>query len=372
MKKIGFIVNPLAGIGGSVALKGSDGEEIVERAFELGAVCKSPERAISALKKLQPLKDKIEIVTCPEEMGENEAKSCGFLPVVIGSSFQRRTQASDTIHFAKEMLARNVEMILFAGGDGTARDIYDAVGTELPVVGIPAGTKMHSGIYATSPEDAGELAFLYLSGKQLKVKELEVMDIDEEAFRRGVVKAKLYGYLKIPDAPNFTQGTKGGGHQADDQFYLKGIAERIVTEMEQDIFYLVGSGTTCRAIMEKMGLENTLLGVDVVLNKKLVMKDVTEHQLLELLEQGKQSKIIVTPIGGQGYIFGRGNQQLSSRVIRKVGIKNVLVIATPSKIQSLPQHRLHVDTGEKEVDSMLKGAVRVISALNEVAVLEIV
>lgn len=371
MKKLGFIVNPLAGIGGKVALKGSDGMDIVQKALELGAQQLSPKRAMDALQKITPFREDIDILTCPGEMGEDEAKACGFIPTVIGEKHEGLTTAVDTKEGAKAMLKMNVDMILFAGGDGTARDIYDAVNDQIAVVGIPTGTKMHSGVYAVSPAAAGDLTAMYLMGKIIRTTELEVMDIDEDVFRQGSVQAKLYGYLKVPNAPNYTQNVKGGGHGTDDKFAMQHIARRIVEDMKEDVIYLIGSGTTCRAVMEELNLPNTLLGVDVVRNKELIASDANEQQLLELLDSSS-SKIIVTPIGGQGFIFGRGNQQLSSEVIQKVGVNNVIIIATPAKIQSVPEQQMRVDTNDLVTDEMLRGPKRVVTGYTDIAVLEII
>ena len=371
MKKLGFIVNPFAGIGGSVALKGSDGDEIVEKALALGAVQKAPTRAVQALEELKPYKDSFVLITCHGDMGENEAVAAGFDPQIIGDELGERTKAQDTCNAALKMEEENVDLILFAGGDGTARDIYDTIGTRIPVVGIPAGTKMHSAIYASSPKAAGSLCAMYLNDIVKKTTELEVMDIDEDAFREGKVIAKLYGALKVPNEPNLTQGMKSGGHASDDSAYLDGISDYVVDDMKEDTLYIIGSGTTCQPVMDKLGLENTLLGVDVVQNKRLLAKDVTENQLKEIVKD-KKAIIYVTPIGGQGYIFGRGNQQLSGEVIRMVGTDNVRIIATPSKINSLPKHQLRVDTGDVEVDEMLKGPKRVICNRAEISILDIV
>lgn len=371
LKKIGLIVNPLAGIGGRVALKGSDGADVVKKALALGAVRLSPKRAGEALKELLPVMDQFQLVTYPGEMGEDEAKLLGFSPTVVGSISKGNTTAEDTKHAARDMLNQSVELIIFAGGDGTARDMFDAVGTEVPVVGIPAGVKIHSGVYGSNPTAAGQLAALFISNKVKKLAELEVMDIDEEAFREGVVRAKLYGYLKTPDEPKYTQGAKASSGGVSDEVFYQAIAERIIKEMQPGKLYLVGSGTTPRAIMEKLGMPNTLLGIDVVQDNKLLTNDATEMQLLELLE-GKEAEIIVTPVGGQGYIFGRGNQQLSPDVIRRVGIKNIKIISSPNKINALPHQKIRVDTGDAILDAQLRGPRRVITNYTETCMVDVI
>ncbi len=373
-KRIGLIVNPYAGIGGSVALKGSDGAEVVQQALALGAERRSPTRAKTALKELLPYKDEFDIVTYPGEMGETEARELGFDPIVIGELSGEITTAEDTRRAALDMLNRSVDIIIFAGGDGTARDMFDAVGLEAPVIGIPAGCKIHSGVYGADPTASGKLAALFVSGKTTKLAELEVMDIDEDAFRTGVVKAKLYGFLKTIDEPKYTQGAKASSHGINDEVHFQAIAERIVNEMQPGKLYLVGSGTTTRGIMDRLGLPNTLLGIDVVQDKKLVMKDATEKQLLELLDSTDAPvEIIVTPVGGQGYIFGRGNQQLSPKVIRKAGgPKAIKIIAAPTKLDALPNQRIRVDTGDPELDNELRIMHRVITGFAETRIIKII
>jgi predicted polyphosphate/ATP-dependent NAD kinase len=364
-KRLGLIVNPVAGIGGRVGLKGSDGSEIQKKALELGAVPESLNRAALALERIKPIKHDLEVITYPGEMGEDAARACGFEPTVIGSIKPGETTAEDTGHGAREMLRLEVNLLLFAGGDGTARDICNAVGTGIPVLGIPAGVKIHSAVFAINPISAGGLAALYLQGRVSSLREAEVMDIDEAAFRRGIVSAKLYGYLKIPFRTSLVQNLKVAS--AGEAASLAGIAYDVVEKMEDDRFYIIGPGTTTRAIADELGLEKTLIGVDVVLNRELLATDVNEAQLLKLLE-GREAKIIVTPIGGQGCIFGRGNQQISPKVIETVGRDNVIVVSTKEKLYALGRRSLWTDTGDRDVDKMLSGYMRVVTGYNERAV----
>lgn len=371
-KKLGLIVNPIAGMGGKVGLKGSDGQEILNKARELGAKPESPRRAIETLKKITCVKDNIELITYPYEMGEDETRECGFNPVVIGSIKRGNTTSQDTENAAREMLRLRVDLILFVGGDGTARNIYNAIGDSIPALGIPAGVKMHSAVYATSPQNAGNLVVIYLKEKPsaIRLREAEVMDIDEQAFRENRLSAKLYGYLKVPYERSLVQSPKVGSASGEEAA-VDAIVSFVISNMQYDYLYIIGSGTTTKAIMKKLGLKYTLLGIDAVYQKKLVGLDLNEEQLLKLIE-GKKAKIVVTVIGGQGYIFGRGNQQISAKVIKKVGKENIIVIATTNKILTLQGNPLLVDTGDDEVNKMLTGYTKVITGLNEIVVLKVV
>jgi predicted polyphosphate/ATP-dependent NAD kinase len=359
-KRMGLIVNPVAGIGGRVGLKGSDGTEIQKKALALGAVPQSLNRAIQALERLKPVD---EIITYPGEMGEEAARACGFEPTVIGSIRPGNTTPEDTMNAAREMLRLHVDLLLFAGGDGTARDIYNAIGEKLPALGIPAGVKIHSAVFGANPISAGDLAASYLRGKVSNLREAEVMDIDEEAFRQGIVSARLYGYLKVPFQRRLLQGLKTPSSPGE-RAAMASIAADVVSNMEDGWLYIIGPGTTTRAITSRLGLDKTLIGVDVVAEGELVATDVNESQLLELLKKRK-AKIVVTPIGGQGYIFGRGNQQISPKVIEKVGRENIIVVSTTGKIHSLRGRPLWVDTGDRAVDKMLSGYTRVITGYDE-------
>jgi len=359
-KRLGLIVNPVAGLGGRVGLKGSDGEEVQRRARELGAIPLAGQRAAQALEPIPS--EAVELLTYPGEMGEEVARARGFQPQVLGSIEPGRTTAADTRRAAQEMRREGVDLLLFAGGDGTARDIYDAVGDTLPVLGIPAGVKIHSAAFGTNPRSSGELALLFLQGRT-GLGEAEVMDIDEEALRRGIVSARLYGYLRIPIHPRLAQSLKVPSSPGEGEA-MRAIAADVVEGMEEGTLYILGPGTTTRAIAERLGLPKTLIGVDVVRDRRMVALDVNEAQLLSLLE-GERARIVVTPIGGQGYILGRGNQQLSPAVLRRVGKENLLVVSTPRKIQSLGGRPLLVDTGDPELDRSLSGYIQVIAGFRE-------
>jgi len=364
MKKVGLIVNPVAGMGGKVGLKGTDGPEIVEKARAMGARPESADKAALALQTLAGGIANLELITCPGTMGEDTACRCGLEPQIIGS-ISEPTSADDTEKAARELVDQGISLLIFSGGDGTARNIFNALGDEasVPVIGIPAGVKIHSAVYATTPKNAGELAVQFLKDTGLPVRRAEVMDIDEDAFRQGRLSARLYGYLPVPCAGELMQHLKVGGAETEESA-LEAIAEGVVEKMEPDVVYIIGPGSTIDPIMKKLGLSNTLLGVDVVLNGELLASDVNEKQLLELIE-GRRAKIVVTVIGGQGYIFGRGNQQISAAVIRRVGKENIIVAATREKVLSLEFGRLLVDTGDEDINKMLCGYMKIITGYHE-------
>jgi len=357
-RKLGLIVNPIAGLGGRVGLKGSDGSAIQRRALELGAKPESLTRTGQALERLAPIKDELALHTYPAEMGEEAAERCGLSSGVIGSIKPGQTTAGDTKDAAKAMQRLGVDLLLFAGGDGTARDIVDAIGTSLLVLGIPTGVKMQSSVFGVTPISAGELALATLQGRARREREVEVMDIDEDALRQGAVSPKLYGYLRAPYEERLVQGAKTPSC-AGDKAAMEAIALQIIGHMEEEALYIVGPGTTTRAILGKLKLDKTLIGVDVVGKGKLLARDVNETQLLDLI-QDRAANIIVTPIGGQGILFGRGNQQISPEVINRVGKANIIVVATPEKMDTLRGRPFLVDTGDVKTDRLLSGYVRVV------------
>ncbi len=357
---IGLIINPIAGMGGSVALKGTDGEGMAERARALGAVPHAGARALAALEAAGESLGRVRWLTCSGAMGEDICRSAGLPTEVIGR-FPPPTRGSDTVEAAGIMAGRGVDLLVFAGGDGTARDVATAVGETVPTLGIPGGVKIHSAVFAQSPSRAGELLADFVAGRVKEFHPAEVMDIDEEAFREGRVEARLFGYLSVPLAPRAMQVRKSGRHRNSRSSELQEAAEAVVETMKDGDLYFLGSGSTVRAVSERLDLEGTLLGVDAVLNGRLVGKDVTENEILKLIgNHGGEAFIVVSPIGGQGFLFGRGNQQFSPSVLRSVGKERIRVVATPDKMEELFGRPLLVDTGDAALDRELSGYYPVI------------
>ncbi len=357
-KTVGLIVNPVAGMGGAVGLKGTDGIAILSQAIALGAKPIATKRAETFLAALSLAKKNLRLIGGAGDMGQNQAEKCGFIFRVVGKN-KKETTPEDTQTIAKAMVEAKVDLLIYCGGDGTTRDILKSVGLSVPVLGVPTGVKMHSALFAVSPQAAARVSVTYLWGN-LPLREAEVMDVDEAAFRNGHLSAELYGYLLSPFEPDLIQGNKMASPMTENEVENQAaIAISIIEEMEPDTIYIIGPGTTTRTISDLLDQKKTLLGVDLFQTKKIILRDVSEKQILQAID-GKTAKIIVTPIGGQGFIFGRGNQQISSKVIRQVGLDNILVIATKSKLDRLES--LRVDTGDSELDEQFrtKGTIAVV------------
>jgi len=371
MFNLGLIINPIAGVGGSVALKGSD--DMALHAVSLGAELKANMRAQTALSVLLPYQSDIVVYTVNDQMGEQAAKTLGFRTELVYQTESKNTQASDTEKAVAALLTRQVDIILFAGGDGTARNIAKIVAQysednelpQVPVLGIPAGCKIHSGVYAITPTAAGRVVELMVTKQLVTLTEGDVMDIDESLFRQGVVKAKRFGEMQIPSELRYVQAVKSGGKESD-ELVLHDISEDVIAHMADDDsgLFIIGSGSTTEFLMAELGLDNTLLGVDIVQNEMLIASDVTEAILWQQLMLAKQAQqrvtLVITLIGGQGHIFGRGNQQLSPRIIRFIieqhgGKENITIIATKAKLTALNNRPLISDTGDIALDQLLSG-----------------
>jgi len=366
--RIGLIVNPVAGIGGAVGLKGSDGAAIVEEAMKRGAKKRAPLRTLHALEKMQDLLGCIEFLCFPGEMGEDVCRKVGINPTVIDTVIGAdraidmegaKSSAQDTENAALAFREQNVDLILFAGGDGTARNICHAIGDTVPVLGIPAGVKIHSGVYAVNGEGAAKIVRMLVDGEMVSISPGEVRDIDEDAFRKGIVKAKYYGELLVPNEGQYLQHVKCGGRPVE-ALALHDLAEEVIGQMDDDVLYIFGPGSTTGAIVEELGLENTLLGVDVVQAGELVASDANESALRDLI-QGQSCKIVITLIGGQGHIIGRGNHQIGPDIIRQVGKENIIIVSTPSKLEELEGRPLLVDSYDEDVNRLMKGLIPVVT-----------
>jgi predicted polyphosphate/ATP-dependent NAD kinase len=335
-RRIGLIVNPVAGLGGRVGLKGTDGAATQQRARELGAVPRAAERAARTLARL-------------------EGAGLSIVPSAPPS-------AAGTQDVARQLLRDGVDLLLFAGGDGTARDILAAVGQNVPVLGIPAGVKMRSGVFAASPEAAAEVAIEFLRNPWLR--DAEVVDLDEAALREDRIEGALYGHLRVPVARERVLAAKrnaAGGEAA-----LEALCAEIATELSHGTAVL-GPGTTTARILEALGVTGTLLGVDVVRDGALLLRDANEAQLLAI--EGP-AHIVVGIAAGQGVLFGRGNQPISAEVIRRAGA--ITIVSGLATIQSLDPPCLRVDTGNPVVDGSLAGYRRVRYAPSMSALLKIV
>lgn len=363
--RLGLVVNPYAGIGGAMALKGSDGQDIREQALGMGAKKLANQKTALALAELQHFKDRVIVFTASGEMGEDVAQQLGFNTQVVYRSDAEQTEAEDTQATVKALMQQQLDLLLFAGGDGTARDICGVMHTCVPALGIPAGCKIHSGVYAITPKSAGKVVAMLVTGELVSLTEAEVRDIDEQRFRQGKVLSQHYGEMKVPQALHYIQAVKMGGRESQ-ELVLADIAAHLTEIMDDhpDHLFVMGSGSTVEAIMQQLGLENTLLGVDLVQQHQLLAQDVTAEQLLNALST-KPCKLVITAIGGQGHIFGRGNQQLSPQVIRQVGRENIILVATKTKLKALANKPLNVDTGDPQLDVELTGLIPVITGFHD-------
>jgi len=365
---VGLIVNPIAGIGGSVGLKGTDGPEILEEALRRGGHPVASERCIRALNSLKQNISPLKVITCPSEMGEKEAIASGVPYELLSLPRSEKTSAADTRMAAKQLEDRRVKLLLFAGGDGTARDVSEAIDTRIAVLGIPCGVKNYSSVFATSPEAAGEVAASYLRD-EITAIDSEVLDFDEKSMRMGRIETRICGVLRVPSSRRFIQNAKST-YALNDESDQEAIAKFVVEEMNPEFQYILGPGSTTAKVAERLGAEKTLLGVDVVFGGKVVARDVTSRELEEIVLR-KPTKLIIAPIGGQGYILGRGNQQLSPSVIRRIGKENVTIICTRSKLVNLTERRFLVDTGDRSLDSELVGYWRIVVGYREFAVVKV-
>jgi len=364
MLTFGLIINPYAGIGGAVGLKGSDGEDIVAEAFRRGAEKRAVLRAQTALSVLLPHREMIRFITCPGEMGEDLLAELGFQYDLIHFTPAVPSSAQDTLKAAELMKAEQPDVLVFAGGDGTARDICSVIAESLPVLGIPAGVKIHSGVYGITPTASGEVLLRLIEGQLVDIRDAEVRDLDEEAFRNDQVRARQYGEMRVVQSGHFVQSVKQGGTESE-ELVLADIAAHVIQEMEPGVLYLIGSGKTTQAIMNDLHLDSTLLGVDAIMDESLLAEDLTEPEIFALLQSHSDCRAVISVMGGQGHVFGRGNQQFSPRVMRQIGKESFILVTTKTKLVGLNGRPLIIDSGDVTLDKEWSGTVTVVTGYHD-------
>jgi len=373
--QVGLLLNPIAGMGGRVGLKGTDG--VVDEAIKRGATPIAPGRAKEFLQTLESFHmdaSRFELIVCPDQMGGDVIQSIDIPHKVVDVTVTSKTSSEDTKNCVLALYKAGVRLLVFVGGDGTARDILDAITEndfdDLLVIGVPSGVKMYSGIFVVNPADAAEVVKLVLEGGA-GVAEFEIMDADEKAFREDRFIIKLYGYMNGPSVPARFQGAKQASPETVNEHEAQeAIAKYIIEQMIPDGTYILGPGTTVKTVTEMLNVKKTTLGVDVYRNGKLVL-DVNEARIVELVDDFSKTWIIVSPIGHQGMLFGRGNQQISPGVIERVGRDHIFVISTPSKLKGIAGETLKVDTGDSSVDELMRGYIRVITDYNEIRLMQV-
>lgn len=359
IQALGVLINPVAGIGGTAGLKGSDGLAIQSAALARGASPRAGQRAGSALAVVARCHPGIEVLSAGGPMGGDAVTAAGLRLSCVYPRQRRPTVAEDTVRAALALRGNGADLIAFAGGDGTARDIARAVGSNVPILGIPAGVKMYSSCFAVSPVAAGHLLCDLLADRAVALVEREVLDIDEAGVRAGVVRPCLYASVVVPVVTGRTQGRKTA-MPASEAAAVRRAAAGLVQNMHAGTRYLLGPGGTTSEIARQLGVQKTPVGVDVIDDAGLIVADADERELLEAVT-GRRAQAVVSVIGGQGFVLGRGNQQISARVLRAIGADPLLVVATEEKLAGLAGRPLLLDTGDPELDADLSGYLRVIT-----------
>ena len=360
MFKLGLIVNPYAGLGGPEGLKGSDTlpDRLRQSVAEEMANSRSLPRAVRCLAALAPVAEQLAVYGFDGAMAEQACREAGLTFTSVGRA-GALSSAADTRRAAQCLLNEQVDIVLFVGGDGTARDIYSAVGESLPVLGLPAGVKMHSAVYAVNPQAAAAILRALIDGDLVDIGLQEVRDIDEAAFAQGRVRSRHYGELMVPRLGGFLQQVKQGGREVE-ELVIADIADELMENYDEDCLYIVGPGSTTTGFMEALGLPYTLLGFDLVRGGELLQADANAQQISEVMDhhQGPIT-VLITAIGGQGHILGRGNQQLTPALIRRIGRDNFQVLASKGKLSGLAGRPLLVDSNDAALDAQWQGFIAV-------------
>ena len=354
--RIGVVVNPIAGLGGRVGLKGTDGK--VEEARARGAEPRAPDRARRALAELAARAPDATLLAWGGPMGADTAREAGFEPCVLGAPVEAETTPADTRRAVEAFLDHDADLVLFVGGDGTAADVAEALSdldsNATPMLGVPAGVKVYSSVFAVSPEDAAVIASTFT-----RVEEREVMDIDEDEYREGEVHPELRAVAWVPVAEDLQSSKQTGGGS------VEALAEGVAQGVREGVTYVLGPGSTVGAVKRALGFEGSPLGVDVWRDGEVLVRDGSEAEILAAL--GEENVVVVSPIGGQGFVFGRGNPQLSPAVIRRCDLQ---IVASRAKLDDIGV--LRVDTDDPDLDATFSGWTRVRVGRVEQRMMEIV
>jgi len=364
--RLGLIINPIAGMGGKVGLHGTD-EDLYLRAIELGALPVARDRAYLALTSLADLQDKFVILSPPDVMGHEVLARLGYESVTIPLPTGERTSSADTKEAAKYMLSAGVQLILFAGGDGTARDIHDVVGDQIPMLGIPSGVKMRSGVFGYSPVAAGQLVRnLVMAPSDVSIRQVEILDVVVDAEtgddpNSTWQSSHFFGIARAPFSQEYLQSAKSTSSAQGDAG-INELTQGIAQSLDPSRLYLFGPGTTTHKILDNLDLRGDVRGIDAVVNQQIVGKDLSEDEIIALLHEFGEATLFLGVIGGQGFLLGRGNQQLSARVIELVTPSNIVLLSGAEKIDKLFPAHLQVDLGNAEIESLLEGYRQVLVA----------
>jgi len=353
--KLGFIVNPIAGLGGKKAWKGTDAIDEAWDFFENGEHY-SFSRVRTALESI-PDSVQLLIHYCGDPMGEEIISLFPYEKIKVFQPSEERTTAEDTQKACEALLEAKVDLILFVGGDGTARDVASVIKDQIPVLGIPSGVKMHSGCFLYHPQDLGEILEEMYFG-DIPFAPENVMDINEELFRENQLQAKLFGYVLVPQKLGLIQGGKVSSSFTSIETY-ESMAEELIDEYDiKNGLVILGTGGTVFHVVKTLGVEKTLLGVDILEDGKIIHKDVNEETLYNFVKN-KDARILLTPIGGQGFVLGRGNQQISSRVINSLKTLNLIIVSTEEKLVTIDKLELDLNDPVK-ISDIKNGYVRVL------------
>ncbi len=354
LRRIAFILNPIAGMGGSVGLKGTDG--VLTEALARGGTPHALPRAVQCLRALMTAEAgsatlrAVQWIAPEAPMGMDALEEAGIAEDRCSILLvpQVPCSAADTRQAARAAVAAGVDLILFCGGDGTARDLLAEVGSTVPILGVPAGVKMHSGVFAVTPFGAARVVTAFVEG-QVAAGEAEVLDLDEDAYRRGEWTIRLHGVARCPMDPSLVACGKLNVEEKTDDEMKREIALYLADRVrETGGLAVLGPGSTMAAVGQALGIPKTLLGIDVLRDGALVKADATEADLLGLLEPAAGATLYLSPLGAQGFLLGRGNLPLTPRVITRIGIERIVVAATPAKLEATPT--LRVDTGDAALD----------------------